>query len=661
VCDPFKEDPETGKVVGGWDPIYELCETDVETYPGACRVKGCDLDFGGCVQPSLNNTYCEQFNGCEEYECTPLDEALGDDAFTQETGCRIKKNYTKSCIESLGPKFIDNGGCYEVVCDGSSTACSDMMIDTCVERNDNCYTYSCDEFTPGQYKCMPHEIGEHRNTSCTTWVCKEEGWTREVERDEDYCLQAFKAKEGGSEFIKCKNFGCDPSAEVTDPDLGGCYAVEREHCDFRCDADKEESCIDEVNSSSSVTECKYSSCVVIAEGETQFELSCLHTEFADDPSLSENCLSPDSNSYKKAVELNAADPSKCYTPFCDSVRGRCSVEEVPLEEPGDRCMEPSCVQKLDGSWGWTLVPTKENRSCESDACYSRVCDPTDGCVVRDICTSLSNECVKWTCDTNEDGTLSCNDEDLTVNFVKMECAQEECIDGKKKMKYYPDNCTSDNKCVIPSCVKGSCIYTDKAPDNDDICYDPQCDPKTGTFSYVDLCDDGLYCTMDECWNYGDSIECHHENVDCSAKISMEGFECFVPACKEDRNNNNYKCQRKLIPSAYIDVCGNCIRDLPIGASSSVSAAESEENVLLTCTGAPPRPLMIESLAAATIALIIIGAVVAGGVLTTSTVIGTKTLIDRVREASNQSAQSNPLYEGAETELMNPTYAGGAGR
>jgi len=65
--------------------------------------------------------------------------------------------------------------------------------------------------------------------------------------------------------------------------------------------------------------------------------------------------------------------------------------------------------------------------------------------------------------------------------------------------------------------------------------------------------------------------------------------------------------------------------------------------------------MVETLAAATIALIIIAAVVAGAAVTTSGVIGTKTLIAHARAAHNQSAQTNPLYEGADSEMMNPTY------
>jgi len=65
--------------------------------------------------------------------------------------------------------------------------------------------------------------------------------------------------------------------------------------------------------------------------------------------------------------------------------------------------------------------------------------------------------------------------------------------------------------------------------------------------------------------------------------------------------------------------------------------------------------LTEGLAAAAIALIIIAAIVAGAGIAASSIIGTKTLINRARGAANQSAHSNPLFEESETEMVNPTF------
>jgi len=133
---------------------------------------------------------------------------------------------------------------------------------------------------------------------------------------------------------------------------------------------------------------------------------------------------------------------------------------------------------------------------------------------------------------------------------------------------------------------------------------------------------------------------------------MTGYDCFRPYCRE--NGDTFKCVRKLLPNAYIDICGYCIKDKNQDSDESQEAAQ-----FLSCTNAPPEPLTYETLAAASIAMIILGAVIAGGALTTSTVVGTKVLIQRAREARNLAAQCNPLFEGIETEMANPAFAGNA--
>jgi len=101
---------------------------------------------------------------------------------------------------------------------------------------------------------------------------------------------------------------------------------------------------------------------------------------------------------------------------------------------------------------------------------------------------------------------------------------------------------------------------------------------------------------------------------------------------------------------FIDVCGNCI-------SNGDMASSASENAFIECTDAPDQPLNKEGLAAASIALIVLGAVIIGAAVATSGVIGTKSLLDRARAARNQTAQNNPLFEGNETEMTNPTFAG----
>jgi len=117
--------------------------------------------------------------------------------------------------------------------------------------------------------------------------------------------------------------------------------------------------------------------------------------------------------------------------------------------------------------------------------------------------------------------------------------------------------------------------------------------------------------------------------------------------------------RKLIKDAYVDICGNCIKqEVTDIAESEMSSSYTQSSVdLLECTHAPPKPILTEGLAAASIALIILFAVIIGAGIAASSVIGTKTLIERAKGANNQSAHTNPLFEGNEAEMTNPAYVG----
>jgi len=115
------------------------------------------------------------------------------------------------------------------------------------------------------------------------------------------------------------------------------------------------------------------------------------------------------------------------------------------------------------------------------------------------------------------------------------------------------------------------------------------------------------------------------------------------------------CQRKLLQNAYIDICGNCIAGDDSGGGSSSSS--QEQTTSMECADAPAKPLLQEGLAAASIALIILGAVLIGAGIAASGIAGTKTLMNRAKGANNQSAHTNPLFEDNDAEMTNPAYVG----
>jgi len=228
------------------------------------------------------------------------------------------------------------------------------------------------------------------------------------------------------------------------------------------------------------------------------------------------------------------------------------------------------------------------------------------------------------------------------------CLNETCINGKKEIVKLnvEEVCAHVNKCEVLTCSKaGKCIYTPKLPPDDDPCKIYSCDPTTGEYSYVPKCNDGIYCTEDKCTIDGD---CRFMAINCYLEIDMTDYPCFRAECRED--SGNYRCMRKLRPGVFIDVCGNCIKE--DGTSSSDEGA-----AMTACTDAPEQPMTKEGLAAASIALIVLGAIVIGAAVAASGVLGTKTLLERAKAADNQSAHSNPLYEDTDTEMQNPGYSG----
>jgi len=316
-------------------------------------------------------------------------------------------------------------------------------------------------------------------------------------------------------------------------------------------------------------------------------------------------------------------------------------------------MEYVCKKQGDKSWAWEYVPTEVNLTCKTDDCSFRECRVGEGCYVEDTCRIQSTECATFSCDVSGASPKCVY---VNTTLIETECTKEICNNGKIELtqKDLTEACNPPDKCYYSVCVDGACKYEKVEPPGNDPCSVYTCDPATGDWKITEKCTDGLFCTQDICTVFG---ECKYTPISCSDELDMDNYPCFVAACKEDVDD--HRCVRKLMHNAYIDVCGNCIVEKEDSESQSGSyfAPKSESVDLLECTEAPPKPILTEGLAAATIALIILAAVLVGAGITASGVVGTKTLIDRAKSANNQTAHSNPLFEENDTEMSNPAYTG----
>jgi len=510
-------------------------------------------------------------------------------------------------------------------------------------KDDKCTTRKCPQGSNGEYGSTCKETAvPSPDTKCTFHKCDPvTGWSVIDTKTEEEC---------GAELFpnpderKCKDFTCD--------DNKGCQytAYPEDQCEL-CTDDLKSDCVKKAQAQSTVDKC-YAGLCKLRQGATG---AYCNIDEPNEPQNITDCRT--SEAAKQARELNAGDENSCFTVSC--MAGQCKVVAVgakPYED--NHCKKHICEEFSTGQWRWKEVDTEEAIKCVTDACTIRECVAESGCKETDQCYNRTTECVSYTCETDAFGAAICQDHNELKEYT---CMKEACEDGKKVKVFYEgakleEACHNDDLCTAVSCDElGECDYRSKIEIEEEKDGDPcktwSCDDTTGDVSWRWKCDDGLYCTEDKCSFDGSS--CTNSPINCYLEVNMTDYPCFRAECVESPETESYRCVRKLKSGVYIDICGNCLRDFIPTSSDSESLAEADES----CVEAPEDPMYKEGLAAASIALIVLGAIIIGGAMAASGVIGTKTLLERARAANNQSAHSNPLFEDNEAEMTNPTFTG----
>jgi len=610
ICTQYQCADATGECT----PIKTCAEMEANN-PGTCRSVKCDLKDGSC-KVELDHGFCSrQFDSeCMKYECAAEGETSGIN-YDAETGCRLKTdgNKTAECKKM-------NNGCWDYTCDITSGEC--VREDTCGSLNTKCKTFACSQAG----ECVGTEIpAPAANTSCIEYACHDEsGWGVVLEKTPQYCKDESANK-------SCKVFRCD----VNLPE--GCTYDVVEDCNELCDSMTQQ-CLDEGHSDSTIEQCKLLVCRVHDVGEGP-EPYCTESK-------SVNCLDEsESPAAVEAREMNEANPDVCFTVECD--HGGCKTVMIPKPTEDDkrdtRCRKNVCVFTEGVGWNWVQRDSEEKTTCVANDCFYKECDDDEGCVSVDICRNRTTACTTFSCVNNE-----CVHE--AVELKETECTFEVCENEKivTKPKDIKIACPNEDKCKEAVCSElGECVYVNVTHEPNP-CKIFECDPKVGWIGR-DKCDDGIYCTNDTCTVNG---ECRHSSIDCYNELNMSEYPCFRAVCKEDAKNKKYVCSRKKRDGVYIDLCGKCVREDGAEESSDVSLVGGDD-----CTIPEEDVIPKNELAAATIAMIVLGAIIIGAAVASSTVLGTKALLDRAKAANNQSAHSNPLFEGDQTEMSNPAFAG----
>ena len=229
---------------------------------------------------------------------------------------------------------------------------------------------------------------------------------------------------------------------------------------------------------------------------------------------------------------DCGDNSACTDDKCDPVSGKClflfnisTCDDGNKCTTGDVCSGGKCAGKL-GSCACTKVSDcNDSNACTTDACTSLpggaqcAFSVTSGglCTDNNFCTA-SDTCVSGTCAGKP---VNCNDNNV--------CTDDVCL-PKTGCTLSPNTgkCDDKNLCTISDvCISGKCsALTLVACDDKNPCTNDACDPATGACKVTNNavpCSDGNLCTLADACAAG---KC----VPGSAVTCDDANPCTADAC-----------------------------------------------------------------------------------------------------------------------------------
>jgi len=345
--------------------------------------------------------------------------------------------------------------------------------------------------------------------------------------------------------------------------------------------------------------------------------------------IQENCIvgmcDPD-NAEADPVTGCIRTPRNCsgvnWASLCDEGSVQCNVENGECE--GTNC-RMSCFE--DG----LTIPKCPDQACKVVECDPNAEDESKRCIVSDVvCEENPNNCRKNICHPDVNGCIEVPDD-------KLNCSGRNTPDGCKIW-------SCDANAVADDGTMGACVFTVK-PHEIENCTVFTCEDDGWHLS--PKCPTTKACKINRCNKDFAEDNCYEVDVECRGKVKIPN-KCFQAACKEPDG-----CYKKQYRGAYFDVCGNCIRQDDLDSSDESLDLSSEQYD--DCAVTSEEELPTEGLAAAAVALIVIGCILIGATIAISSIVGTKALMERARGASNQSAVNNPMFEDSHKEMSNPVF------
>ena len=347
---------------------------------------------------------------------------------------------------------------------------------------------------------------------------------------------------------------------------------------------------------------------------------------------------------------------------------------INITYPPEPCYEVKCIAYTDDKGNKVAKPNRTRLCKEDNACFNYVCNTTTNttCYKEHKCAIPTNKCVEYVdCELNADGSPHCIYRDITCDEYKTKCNNAYCnetdgncvvtdnsssceryacaefvrCDNKDGCKYKNISCNDDNPCTIDECVE-----FDKYSEDDDSASDEVFSSSNDkTLPYVCVhkpkCTTPNFCETASCSADGD---CSINKYDCKTESETNPTDtCHAYKCDEESRS----CKVVLLPSAFLDVCGSCVKDYGSDPDLNGTIAKT------ACIGGMKATDAAAVIAGSTIAAIVIVCIIAAVAIGVASTLGTKELIKRAKKNADVGTNSNPLYEGNDNESTNPAFIG----
>ena len=639
----------------------ELCSDDCHGFCGCekkCYCPTCDTPTGTCYTIGCDD------DGVASTGCVATHETC-----TNDNMCIIKtadNNTAGCCVETpVNCSYLGNK-CYNAKC-SKSKGCYAELIEP--SPPSPCYNATtCNNETGWNYIGACPEVDKCTITECVSSGESFKCLNRPKCNSHDLCINDTCDMATGDCIQIHKN--CTPKSKCNNGycDNGECYETVnleiRRECQDMYDPDdpcttyscfpENGTCVPKTLDSEICRGCENEGIKCPPDDASK----CDTYQCAKNPDGTHFC-----NKTSTCVDLS----NPCKKILCNETSGQCYENIITC--PHKPCNLCKCVPASNNTDGYILEYT--NNCTEDSVCEEYLCNETDEtCYLKTKCRD-PKPCEKFVrCDVLDNGEPSCVYENITCDDYKTRCSDAQCnpesgqcetVDNSSKCELYPcrinTKCDPEEGCVYENitcndnnkCTEDKCVAIEDASEDSQSYSGSVVSSDSHTLPYVCVhkptCTTPNFCEKVNCSNV--TGKCSISQYECDDMDKNAIDECHMYQCDEESRS----CKVVLLPSAFLDVCGSCVKGYGRNASLNETFAKT------ACIGGMKATDFAAAIAGSTIAVIVIVCIIAAVAISVASAIGTKELVKRAKKNAEAGTNSNPLYEESDKESVNPAFTG----